>query len=87
MHRTKRKTETIDFENLPPLPPDALRPAGRKEQTVLKTLTAKNTLLPEDLHFEVGPAVYQKLSLVNSWHSPAQSMIYPVPLTMLLLLQ
>lgn len=49
----RRKATAIDFENLPPLPEDAFKLAVRKEQICVKTLTVKDTLLPEDLHYEV----------------------------------
>lgn len=44
---------TIDFEYLPPLAEDTFKLATRKEQICVKTLAPKDTLLPEDLHFEV----------------------------------
>lgn len=50
--RRQRKVTTIDFENLPPLSEDTFKLATRKEQICVKTLAPKDTLLPEDLHFE-----------------------------------
>lgn len=45
----------VDFEAPPPLPPGALA-EGTAKQTTLATSAPANTLLPEDLHFEVRRA-------------------------------
>lgn len=48
----------LDFENLPDLPEGALAKADRPSRTRLTKLTRKDTLLPEDLHYEVKTILY-----------------------------
>ena len=51
--RRKKAAVVIDFENLDPLPPGALDLAPNTAIS-LKSRAAVNTLLPPDLHYQVG---------------------------------
>ncbi len=53
--RRKKKAAALDFENLPHIPEGAFAPATRRSQMCLAKLKPKDTLLPEDVHYEVPP--------------------------------
>lgn len=53
MSLCRKKGEPLDFNNLPELPPDALKIADAKDITLKSWGTKAPTLLPEDLHYKV----------------------------------
>ena len=55
----------IDFENLDPLPPGALHLAPNAAIS-LKSRAAVNTLLPPDLHYQVGCMLNAAQGLAHS---------------------
>ena len=48
----RKKGEPLDFNNLPELPPDALKIADAKDITLKSWGTKAPTLLPEDIHYK-----------------------------------
>jgi hypothetical protein len=46
--------QRIDFENLPQLPEGALARGSRKQTCLVTAATTAPTLLPQDLHYQVG---------------------------------